>query len=1104
MELPRARSSTSKSTWTAFDVWADDSSDESDEEAQKEFIVGRQRHSKNSEERKERPELAKVAEVNSQPPTSRKSTLTEREQVVQAIQRTSVLQGLSTPCHVYLTRHLKIWSPWSEDKNNEGSGVLFKAGTNCEDSKMFVVLGTGVVEFVSIAQNGEEVILGYAGPGSVLGGAFALGLASCHLLTIRKTDAPAHADAPLTMYSMTSEAVTGLHQFHEDLPTLRENILQDMKFKMIPFLQRVMTDGFFQRYTPKFVRKLIKTMSVRVFAAGQLIFEEGDPGTFMGYILAGKMKVFVKGVKRTEKGAGDIFGEAALLDTLGSRRTATVRCCESTDAIMCIISKEHLFQALARYRANQPRFDDHVRTHLTALFLKDHFAEQGLFCDGSFLQFVADSCERLVMKADDAAYEVQADEKSLLLVQAGVMRATSGPPLQQTATFLKGDSLGLQSALGFEADAHTLPAYQISAEAGVCIVLRISQEVLTRALTCFPDYIKPFLELAGKEVPPTHPLVDKSLDPPADCVTRRQLTALLSRCLLTSDIDVNFFTTAVQSLLRIVVYDTGSIIAEEGLPCQRTTLLLCGSVEVKKKDGKMSQTETQGPAILDGRAFLGVTCSHSATVTAMSTCLAYHLDSDAHRSVLRRVGPNAVAREAELQCLDKYSELLDAAADAHRRCRQQLQSRLRQLKVFQKASSEFLGIASVNAEVQTYLPGEVIVTSGDAVEAMYVILLGTAEAATQENKEVSELKEGASINELLCYGQTECRVTVAAAAASDSVCVCAVLHKTLLTYAAFQCKTDMCGRQKGQSTKTATTVAGKPRRKLALKHANTVAVTTEDAKAFRSEGANVFLSESSSPRQFRKSDTGLVTVSRISTISIGDEAGSEAAASLEVSAACDDGFSNLLTPDASRVGSMLSVARSYRSICELDSSVRETSKRVGQVPASIADTADKPEVQTLSPGSRRHDGVGRLLQRPVISPRLFATPEPCLPDIASAESAIASPERRPSPRRRPPPQRPSSVAGPDGLKAPSARPQRLSSLALGLPQSTAGQDEDKHIASSRSPPAAHATIEQLSTVLFPDIESQSKGPSSARIFDRQQRKPSQYAKAVNRSKALYK
>ena len=71
----------------------------------------------------------------------------------------------------------------------------------------------------------------------------------------------------------------------------------------------------------------------RSFAAGQVIFQAGEPGGAMHVVLSGKVEVFLvdedrKRVVLNELGPGEIFGELSLFD--GDPRSASVRALEAT------------------------------------------------------------------------------------------------------------------------------------------------------------------------------------------------------------------------------------------------------------------------------------------------------------------------------------------------------------------------------------------------------------------------------------------------------------------------------------------------------------------------------------------------------------------------------------------------------------------------------------------------------------------------------------------------------------------------------------------------------------------------------------------------------
>ena len=53
----------------------------------------------------------------------------------------------------------------------------------------------------------------------------------------------------------------------------------------------------------------------KIFSAGQIIFSEGDIGKEMYFIKSGEVDIFLEGKVLITLGAGEIFGEMALIDT---------------------------------------------------------------------------------------------------------------------------------------------------------------------------------------------------------------------------------------------------------------------------------------------------------------------------------------------------------------------------------------------------------------------------------------------------------------------------------------------------------------------------------------------------------------------------------------------------------------------------------------------------------------------------------------------------------------------------------------------------------------------------------------------------------------------
>src|SRR5918912_4639634 len=89
----------------------------------------------------------------------------------------------------------------------------------------------------------------------------------------------------------------------------------------IELLRRV---PLFQGLDDKHLQSLSRTFTDRTFAAGQTITSEGGGGVGFFVIEDGEAVVSVGGEERRTLGAGDYFGEVALIDEGGGGRSATI------------------------------------------------------------------------------------------------------------------------------------------------------------------------------------------------------------------------------------------------------------------------------------------------------------------------------------------------------------------------------------------------------------------------------------------------------------------------------------------------------------------------------------------------------------------------------------------------------------------------------------------------------------------------------------------------------------------------------------------------------------------------------------------------------------
>ena len=90
--------------------------------------------------------------------------------------------------------------------------------------------------------------------------------------------------------------------------------------------------------------KVLRDDSVlRDVVAGERIFSEGDPGTFMAVVMRGSVIVQRGHVTIAEIGAGSVFGEMALIDGLPRSADAIAK----THGRLACIDEQH-FRSLVR------------------------------------------------------------------------------------------------------------------------------------------------------------------------------------------------------------------------------------------------------------------------------------------------------------------------------------------------------------------------------------------------------------------------------------------------------------------------------------------------------------------------------------------------------------------------------------------------------------------------------------------------------------------------------------------------------------------------------------------------------------------------------------
>jgi len=113
---------------------------------------------------------------------------------------------------------------------------------------------------------------------------------------------------------------------------------------------------FFQEFPYRELETMAHYLGYSSLEAGQPVFNEGDPGSYMLILLDGKVSILKAGESGRHllsyEGRGRIIGEMALLDR--ERRSAT--CIAETDCELLHLSQDNLQKLAADYPALAYRF----------------------------------------------------------------------------------------------------------------------------------------------------------------------------------------------------------------------------------------------------------------------------------------------------------------------------------------------------------------------------------------------------------------------------------------------------------------------------------------------------------------------------------------------------------------------------------------------------------------------------------------------------------------------------------------------------------------------------------------------------------------------------
>eukprot|EP00928_Gymnodinium_smaydae_P096160 TRINITY_DN8436_c1_g1_i2.p1 TRINITY_DN8436_c1_g1~~TRINITY_DN8436_c1_g1_i2.p1 ORF type:complete len:1269 (-),score=265.19 TRINITY_DN8436_c1_g1_i2:150-3956(-) len=628
-----------------------------------------------------------------------------------------------------------------------------------------MVIERGEVEVLLNFGDGTELLIGRAGPGSVIGGLFALGLTSCQLMSVRKPrflegeEIRDEAQQLEVWYVPASElhALGVEEEFQEDLDVLRHRILRHTRTFVIPLLPRVAQFSFFRRYSAAFLRALASRIDLRICKPNELIFRERSKAESMAMLFCGTVDVkqHNQKVSSTSK-PGACFGEEALLEE-NTRRSETVRCSPNTECLICLLRKQDFLDTIEKFPQMKLRLRDQFRTRMAKRCLSEVFSG----CDKTFLRFLSTSGEAINLKWGQTACEEEADvPESLHLCCQGHALIERDHEVSESLT--KGDGIGFEAALGLIPPA---PAgYSLLGGSMGSLLIQITYEVVKNAVMYFPAQILPMLSVVGLEsIPEDHPFFGLG-----NFVWER-VQALLCGAFMTMSITVEM-CRALEPLFKVEVYDEGVAISTEGEEAaDRMPLLLYGSVRWTR-EGKLT-TQVTAPCVLDVDVGLGLSRRHRATCIAEKTCIVWYLPS------LHALRNADLVKDVPQEVLTHLISAIEEAALASANFERNIQARLRNMRTFRHFRSAILEIISHNVELQAFLPQEDVFSEGDHGECLYILLRGRVEAIS--NGKVATLEEGATFGEMALFGQPRRTMTVRA----TTLCVCYVVHREVINNA---------------------------------------------------------------------------------------------------------------------------------------------------------------------------------------------------------------------------------------------------------------------------------------------------------------------------------
>lgn len=137
--------------------------------------------------------------------------------------------------------------------------------------------------------------------------------------------------------------------------------------------------GLFNRLPPEDIQSAARHFGAVRMTKGDVIFNEGDEGTFMAVVHEGRVSVIKKDLDEQPvvmgtEGVGHVIGEMAVLD--GERRSAS--CVAASDGVLLTLSREAMDEMLEQ----QPRLGAKILRAVAASLSRRMRMAAGKLVDG--------------------------------------------------------------------------------------------------------------------------------------------------------------------------------------------------------------------------------------------------------------------------------------------------------------------------------------------------------------------------------------------------------------------------------------------------------------------------------------------------------------------------------------------------------------------------------------------------------------------------------------------------------------------------------------------------------------------------------------------------